>query len=149
MLTETKRLSSYGFDDAGKYVFLTGTYNVVQYVVLKDLGTDMLRFLLEKGADVNYVSDDGETALSIAVGGDKQKYVEVLLAFNADPGVTEKVSVGGESTEIPLLMHAAVLDNNQAMVELLIKAGANVNREDDFGFTSLERCLMQNRDLPT
>lgn len=148
VLTETKRLSSYGFDDSGKYVFLTGTYNVVQYVVLKDLGTDMLRFLLEKGADVNYVSDDGETALSIAVGGDKQKYVEVLLAFNADPEVTEKVSVGGESTEIPLLMHAAVLDNNQAMVELLIKAGANVNREDDFGFTSLERCLMQNRDLP-
>lgn len=180
ILTDTFKVSRYGLNDDGKWAIRSGNHNVVQYVVEKDRGADMLRLLLEKGADVNYVSDDGETPLSMAVENDKLEYVEILLenganvdypnsygetplqaavtygyeklidlllAFHANPEVTQSVKSGEKSTDIPLLMHVAVLDNSPTIVEALIRAGANVNREDEFGFTSLERCLMQNQDL--
>ncbi|MBR2281582.1 MAG: ankyrin repeat domain-containing protein [Spirochaetales bacterium] len=180
ILTETSEVFGYGLNDDGKWVFRSGNYNVVQYVVEKDRGADMLRLLIEKGADVNYVSNDGETPLSIAVEDNKLEYVaillenganvnypnsygetplqtavaygygkliDLLLAFHADPEVTQSVTIGERSTDIPLLMHVAVLDNSPTIVEALIRAGADVNREDEFGYTALERCLMQNQDL--
>lgn len=73
--------------------------------------------LLDAKADPNVVFESGGTALGAAVGQGFTAVVETLLARGA------KVNVEGAYP--PLL--SAVRDSNTAMIERLVKAGADVN----------------------
>ncbi|MBW5397584.1 ankyrin repeat domain-containing protein, partial [Brachyspira pilosicoli] len=106
---------------------------------------DMVKFLVEKGADVNAKTHSEhssvETPLLLSLDNEHPDYryyyyknenssaAEFLINNGADINVTN------EDGETPL-MYASKLHNIK-MVELLIQKGANINAFDDYGNTAL------------
>jgi hypothetical protein len=54
---------------------------------------DLVAFLLERGANPDLVSKDGQTALIIAVGRKDGEVVRLLLAKGADPDLSDKLGL--------------------------------------------------------
>ncbi|MGE5193222.1 MAG: ankyrin repeat domain-containing protein [Deltaproteobacteria bacterium] len=99
---------------------------------------DMLRLLIDRGADVNVVNKDGITALMWAAG-DIDK-VRLLLARGA------KVDVRTEMGRTPLLI-AATYTGNVEVVRLLLKSGGKPTDVDQFGETPLTSAAKRG-DVP-
>ena len=89
---------------------------------------DMVRLLIERGADVNTANTEGVTPLMWGAG-DADK-VRLLLAKGA------KVDVRTELGRTPLLMAATYAGNVEA-VKLLLASGAKPNDSDQFRETPL------------
>jgi ankyrin repeat protein len=90
--------------------------------------SDLMRLLIDKGADVNASVASGATAL-LWGAGDVAK-VRLLVKHGA------KVDVRSELGRTPLLV-ASTYAGNAQVVELLLSAGANANDRDQFGETAL------------
>ncbi|CAL1543867.1 unnamed protein product [Lymnaea stagnalis] len=109
---------------------------------------DVLRMLLEAGAEVNKVDSKGVSALYKAVVGGCLKNVDILIAFGAD--VNQKCNDGGTA------LHAAVdgqdaggnialltaasgnrAEINPKVLRILLGAGSNVNHRNANGETAL------------
>jgi len=80
---------------------------------------DALRSLIQRKADVNAPQMDGTTALHWAVRADDLETVDLLIRAGA------KVSTANREGLMP--MQLAALNGSAAMLEKLIKAGANAN----------------------
>ena len=108
----------------------------------------LVQFLIEQGADVNRAMDDtGETPLHAALCKANrptyQHILELLLTNGADPNVGTKVAVPTGSfmrdtrTKGETPLHRAAAYGTEAMIDLLIGAGANVQAKDTNGETPL------------
>lgn len=88
------------------------------------------RYLLDKGAEVNVKNNRyGSTPLTIAAGKcDDTQVIRVLLDHGADVRMRNR---GGDT---PLLL--AVKHGNQHTVEMLLRAGAEINEQNE-GYTAL------------
>lgn len=94
--------------------------------------TNVVKAMLERGADVNAKDNEGETALRLAVTSGKTDVVKLLIEKGADVNaISEDVLFGGTA-----LMLAAVF-GNMNMVQTLLDNGADVNAEDKNGITAL------------
>ncbi|KAL4958917.1 ankyrin repeat domain-containing protein [Aspergillus stella-maris] len=91
---------------------------------------DVVRFLLEKGADVDHVSEDGETAIFLAASHGGGRVVRELM--KRKPNLHEKTADG------EMVLHAAAANCLLSVVKLLVKAGADVYARDDRGWSVLE-----------
>lgn len=89
--------------------------------------TDIVRLLIEKGADVNTVAAGTGTALMDAAGNGHADIVRILL----EKGANVNVNVGGTA-----LMFAA-REGNADIVRALLKKGADLNAMDSVGYTAL------------
>jgi ankyrin repeat protein len=87
---------------------------------------EIVRFLLESRADVNFRRDD-LTPLHLAVQSGSTKLIQVLLEKEANVHATD----GDERTPL----HHAATRNSTDAIEILLKAGANINAQDDEGRT--------------
>jgi predicted LPLAT superfamily acyltransferase len=90
---------------------------------------EVVRVMLDHGADVNAKSKNDHTALMMAATGGKTNIVKVLLVAGADVNARDKRG----STA---LMAAASL-GYASTVEALLTAGADVNAQDQVGETAL------------
>lgn len=97
----------------------------------------MVRFLLDSGADVNAVENNGYTALMNAARKGYVKIVELLLERGADK---DKASVDGWTA----LMNASAFDRKE-IVDLLIDKGADINKADKLGRTALMIAVIMNK----
>jgi len=100
----------------------------------------IVRLLAESGADVNCQDDQGETALHIAA---RFGHVECLKAL-LEASSWHKIDLDiAEHTFgwTPLLV--ASVDGQLTMVELLINAGADVNRADTESWTAKEHAALR------
>jgi uncharacterized protein len=88
----------------------------------------IVKLLLERGAAVNPVGQDGSALLMAAFAG-HAGVVELLLKHGADPNVT---SASGETS-----LMAAALKGHIAIGTLLINRGADVNAQTREGTTDL------------
>ncbi|XP_031268815.1 serine/threonine-protein phosphatase 6 regulatory ankyrin repeat subunit C isoform X2 [Pistacia vera] len=105
---------------------------------------ELLTYLLSKGVEVDSQSDSG-TPLVWAAGHAQQEAVKVLLEHHANPNAETEDNI------TPLL--SAVAAGSLACLELLIKAGANVNIiaggatplhiAADIGSTEIIECLLK------
>ncbi len=78
-----------------------------------------------KNADINKKDADGETALHRAVRKGAIKEVEELIIRGAE------VNAKNNEDETPLSASFAQTDNDRGLVEILLKAGADVNAGSD------------------
>ena len=108
------------------------------YAAVALVGEDsvaMARLLIEKGADVNAVDTNGDTALAYAVRFNKVELVlELLSTANID------VNKGN----IPPLT-ASAMKGSVAIARLLIEKGADVNAVDTNGDTALAYAVLANK----
>lgn len=88
---------------------------------------DAVKFLAERGADVNAVNEFGDTALSDVVYIGKTDAAEVLLSHGADPNVS--------SLTHECMLDRAVMSGDTRLVALLLEAGADGRYVTDFGGT--------------
>ena len=103
------------------------------FVVIVDL-------LVEAGVDINYQDEQGETALHVAARFGHAKCAKILLDGTQDQRADTEVA---EHTFgwTPLLI--ASVDGHLPIVELLIEAGADLERPDLSGWTSKEHASLR------
>lgn len=85
--------------------------------------TDGVRFLAERGADVNAVNEFGDAPLIDAAMLGNTEIAEVLLRHGANPDVISRTN------DNPL--HTAARKGNVRLVALLLDAGADARYETD------------------
>lgn len=91
---------------------------------------DLLKILLDAGADVSAINNNGYTALHYAAGNGFIDCVKLLLARRAD--INSKNDITGLT---PLIYSAR--DGQLDIVELLIDAGADIDLVNSFGRNAL------------
>lgn len=84
-----------------------------------------LRYLVQKGANVNMRDDRGVTALQMATGLGWVEGVEFLVESKAD------LDGSNDTGETPLI--SAVHRGNTQLIRILLKGGANPDRADNSG----------------
>ena len=102
-------------------------YTPLSYAVEQE-NPELVKALLEAGANPNAVTASGRAPLLIAA--DNKEIVELLLNAKADPNFTIK----GGSTALT----NAIESGTPEAVAALIKAGADVNKRDDYGNSPLQ-----------
>lgn len=102
---------------------------------------DMAAALLQSGADINLVTDNGATPLMLAIQNQVASAVEFATNNGADPNkeiLTAAEGDHGETISVGIApLHLACQMDDARIVELLIASGADINEFDGFGFTPL------------
>ena len=99
--------------------------------VSKNVDASKIKYLIERGADVNAKEEYGNTSLHWASLMDCIEIVKLLLDRGADVGATDK------DRWTPL--HWASEYNCIEIAKLLLEKGADVNSENNGGWTPLDR----------
>jgi len=94
---------------------------------------ELVRELIEKGADLNATNRYGWNAWMLAMLLRHDELARLLLERRAERGDENR----------PKLFHA-VMDNDIEQVERLIASGANINAQDPWGKTPLNWCCAQD-----
>lgn len=96
------------------------------------------KVLLRKGAAINLLDLNGDTALHIAVMKHSNDFVRFLIDQGAD------VNCLGSEGLTPLLLACSYF--NYDIAKRLLEAGANVDAADDKGRTALHHACIQERE---
>lgn len=94
----------------------------------------LVTMLLDAKADPNLATDSGETALFAAVGRAQVDLSDVLIRRGADVNVANRK---GNTALIAVAQAMAKPDENLALADLLLGAGARPNERGDKGMTAL------------
>lgn len=108
------------------------------HIVARRRDLEYLKYLTQKGADVNAENKAGETPMSIAVGLDWLEGVEYLVSKNA------RVDFTNSTGETPLIQ--AVHRRSVDMIEMLLKAGADPDRNDNSGRSARDYAMLDSRN---
>jgi len=99
----------------------------------------VLRILLEAGANPNATAREGQTAVMQAAGLGFEESVKILIEFHADPNLKDHK---GRTA----LMHAAMGGYVDA-IPLLLDNGADANVRDSEGKTALDLALTSKKQI--
>lgn len=130
--------NGYSFQPPSDFGFSILTY-AVNYLPFRK---DIFKYLVDNGADVNYINENTTTALSAAINKNNTEAVKMLLESGANPNFREDWTKENISKGMALLEKAIMSDTDKkAIIKLLIDAGANVNNstiDNSYGiFTTL------------
>lgn len=124
--TALHEAASYGSADACRVLLAAGAdalaENQVKSQPISQAATvEVVRVLVEAGADIDFVDGSGDWPLKQAAGEDDPKKVRALLALGAS---VETASSGGTA------LHEAVQDDALDVMRILLEAGADPNTQD-------------------
>lgn len=116
----------------------------LQFLQGTEKGLEIMRMLLEHGADPNFQNNDKETVLQLAVIKRDQPKIKLLLEYSADPHIpnihgqnafdmADKISYDSERTAILELLNTAKSKTNAAI------ANGDPNKLDAKGFAPLHQ----------
>lgn len=128
-----------GLDNIGFNLHVVDYVNTLLYAALSGSGLRMLQLLLKKGANFNYSTDSGVTALHILVSKSKHSYIRELLRCN--------VNVDVHSEAIPTALHLACSDIDCEAIEILLGCKADVSIKDMNGYIPHKIVEMRCRKL--
>jgi len=116
--------------DIHKYSDFRGNHEPPIHTAARCGDVDMIRVLVNHGANVNEQCQGGGTALHKAARGGRRDVVKaLLLEFQADP------SLSLENGNLPI--HTAASWDSAECMELLVQAGSDVNARNKTGRTPL------------
>lgn len=95
---------------------------------------ESVKALVEKGADINLADKSGITPFIYAVKTGEKNLVELLLNHKANLNAVDKVT--GRT-----VLHESAARGYSAIVDLLLKNGADKNAKDKSGFTPLSYAI--------
>ncbi len=98
---------------------------------------DAVSFFILNGSDINHVDEEGKTPLIYAIEKNDEQLTRLLLSFS--PSLEVMGSNFGYTA-----LGIAVINNNPKLVEMLVRAGAKVNRIDKHGKTPLQYAVGAN-----
>lgn len=101
---------------------------------------DIVQLLVEAGVDINYQDEQGETALHVAARFNHSICAKLLLDGTADQKANTELA---ESTYSWTPLFIACVDGALAVTELLIEAGADLERPDSSGWTAKEHAALR------
>ncbi|KAI9774707.1 MAG: hypothetical protein M1839_001668 [Geoglossum umbratile] len=94
---------------------------------------EVVRLLVENGAEVNAGDEGGRTALHWAVRNGREAVVKLLVEKGAE--------VNAKDRDGRAALHWAVWNGHEAVVKLLIEEGAEVNAKDIYGWMALHAAV--------
>ncbi|KAK3397257.1 Glycerophosphoryl diester phosphodiesterase family-domain-containing protein [Sordaria brevicollis] len=101
---------------------------------------DIVELLVNAGVDINWQDNSGETALHVAARFGHDECARVLLKG------TEQQKVNLELTEKNFAwtpLHIAAVDGHLGVAQLLVDAGADVDKLDSSGWTAKEHAALR------
>ncbi|KAN0086514.1 hypothetical protein V8E54_000202 [Elaphomyces granulatus] len=114
--------------------------SAVSAMAIKANFVDIVYLLVEAGVDINYQDEQGETALHIAARFGHDKCAKLL------PEGSKEQKANMELAEYAYLwtpIFIACVDGSYSVVELLIQAGADLERCDSSGWTPKEHAALR------
>ena len=101
---------------------------------------EIVRILVHADANVDYQDEQGETALHVAARFGHADCARLLLAGNDSQKASTEVA---ENTYSWTPLFIACVDGHLPVVELLVDAGADVERVDSSGWTAREHAALR------
>ncbi|EER24982.1 glycerophosphodiester phosphodiesterase, putative [Coccidioides posadasii C735 delta SOWgp] len=101
---------------------------------------DIVQLLVDADVDINYQDDQGETALHVAARFGHEKCAKALLEGTEHQKANTELA---ENTYSWTPLFIACVDGNIGVVQLLIEAGADLERPDSSGWTAKEHAALR------
>ncbi|OJD10359.1 hypothetical protein AJ78_08600 [Emergomyces pasteurianus Ep9510] len=101
---------------------------------------DIVQLLVDAGVDINYQDEQGETALHVAARFGHDGCAKALLDGSHDQKANTELA---ENTYSWTPLFIACVDGSLGVVELLIDAGADLERPDSSGWTPREHAALR------
>jgi ankyrin repeat protein/cytochrome c553 len=134
------RLKAAGGQIDGAFIAIGTSRTTPMLGAFKFGDTDVIRTLLELGAPVDFADGNQITMLSRSVLNHEIELAKMLLARGANVNAADKLGM------TPLLWAASSDFGDAAMVELLLRAGANAGAKNRDGRTALELARAYKHD---
>ncbi len=99
--------------------------------------SEMTKFLIENGSDVNHKSGMGSALMAATVKGNVE-IAKFLLESKANPDITD-------SNGMTALLYAVNFKNHD-LVKLLVKFKSNIEAKDNRGYNALDYAILANDD---
>jgi ankyrin repeat protein len=109
-----------------------GAYPTAMAMAIRNGDHEVVRMLLDLGADLNVIEGGPWSPLDSAVHNNRLDVARLFLQRGADVNAVDKVGY------TPLLLAASIDFGDTRMIELLLAAGANINAKNAAGKTALD-----------
>lgn len=100
----------------------------------------IVQMLVDAGVDINWTDKTGETALHIAARFGHEQCARVLLKGNDSQKANLEVT---ENTYSWTPLHVAAVDGRLSVAQILVDAGADIQRPDSSGWTAKEHAALR------
>ncbi|PMD54546.1 GDPD-domain-containing protein [Hyaloscypha bicolor E] len=102
--------------------------------------TQIVKLLVDAGVDINWQDEIGDSALHIAARFGNEDCAKTLLEGTKDQRADLELT---EKTFSWTPLHVACVDGHLSIVDLLVAAGADINKPDASGWTAREHAALR------